>query len=1074
MTQDPHWYKDAVIYQLHVRSFYDSNDDGFGDFEGLRQKLPYLESLGVNALWLLPFFESPLRDDGYDVADYEKILPVHGTVEDFQRFLDEAHERGMRVFTEMVLNHTSDQHRWFQEARIPGSAKRDWYVWSDTADKYRGVRIIFQDFEHSNWTWDPVAKAYYWHRFYRHQPDLNWDNPEVEQALHQVVFQWLDMGVDGVRLDAIPYLYQREGTSCENLPETLAAIRRLRAAVEGRYGPGKALLAEANMWPEDTLPYFGDGDGVQMAFNFPIMPRLYMALRREDRRPILEMLKLTEDIPADAQWVLFLRNHDELTLEMVTDEERDYMYASYATDSQYRINLGIRRRLTPLMGGERKRIELLNALVLSLRGSPVVYYGDELGMGDNTFLGDRNGVRTPMQWNSDRNAGFSRAEHHRLFLPPISEGRYSYRFINAEAQDRDPHSLLNFMRRLLSLRNQYASVFGRGEFVPLDADNRKVLVYLRRFEDTTILIVANLSRFPQQTNIPLGDYSGQQPVELFGLTAFPIIENETYSVMVGPHGFYWFEIRTPVRESRSDLPPPPVSLEIPRIKLAGGLETVLIDTLLEGNAREELEKVLPSFLARQRWYPSDHADSATIIDAVRLVAGERPTYLTLVTVRRGELTELYFLPLALLDPARAEELIQERPQACVAWLRNGTEVLLADATGTRTFWLWLLELWRDEWKGRSLKSTFQAAWLGETTVQHQPKVHLLGVEQSNSAAIVGGVFAKLYRRLTEGPNPEVEILRHLTSSGFGFTPKLQGTLTLHRRYRELALGVAQQALEGGRDAWQEAVEEFHLYLQRVHEVALPDRAAAEPSVVRGWLESVGNEVLELAHALGTRTATMHLALAGATGDLAPEPTTEDDLKALSAAILAELETTRRLARDARLNIAPEVWAALRAQLSTLAKLKGGWSRIRIHGDFHLGQVMRHQDELYMLDFEGEPARSLQERRAKDQAVRDVAGMLRSLEYAGLTALRTHTEDDDEDVLAWMWVLVNTARASFLETYSIVAEGAAFVPPDAAWPAMLFAAELQKVLYEIRYELGHRPEWVWIPVEGLRRLARPLI
>ncbi len=1073
MTEDPCWYKDAVIYQLHVRSFYDSDDDGYGDFEGLRQKLPYLESLGVNALWLLPFYESPLRDDGYDVADYDEILPVHGTRDDFQRFLDEAHERGMRVFTEMVLNHTSDQHAWFQEARRPGSPKRDWYVWSDTADKYRGVRIIFQDFEHSNWTWDPVAKAYYWHRFYRHQPDLNWDNPEVEQALHEVVFRWLDMGVDGVRLDAIPYLYQREDTTCENLPETLDAIRRLRAAIEKRYGPGKALLAEANMWPEDTLPYFGDGDGVQMAFNFPIMPRLYMAMRREDRRPILEMLRLTEGIPESAQWVLFLRNHDELTLEMVTDEERDYMYASYATDSQYRINLGIRRRLTPLMGGERGRVELLNALLLSLPGSPVIYYGDEIGMGDNTFLGDRNGVRTPMQWNADRNAGFSRAPHHRLFLPPISEGRYSYHFINAEEQDRDPHSLLNFTRRLLSLRNRYAGVFGRGDFVPLLTDNRKVLVFLRRHQDTTILVVANLSRFPQHTDLPLEGYEGKEPVELFGLTSFPVIQGDTYPMMIGPHSFYWFEIRTPVADTRSELPPPPVPVELPAIRLQGGLETMLVDTLLEGNSREDLEKLLPGYLARQRWYPSDHADAVTVVDAVRLVAGDRPTYLTILSVQRDRQSDLYFLPLALLDLSRAEELMQTRPQACLAWLRNGGEnLLLADATGTETFWRWLLERWRHEWKGRSLKGTFQAWWDDDSVDPGEDEVHLLGVEQTNSAAIVGNAFAKLYRRLSEGPNPEVEILRHFKDDGFRFAPRLLGRLTLRRRYAEYALGVAQEALEDGQDAWEGAVDEFHLYLQRVHEVTLPDRAEDDPEVVQGWLESVGHEVLQLASALGARTATMHLSLAAGQGELKPEPTTRLGLEEFARTLLTELDETWKQAREAGLDVADEVWEALRAGIVGLDTLEGTWSRIRIHGDLHLGQVMQHQDELYLLDFEGEPARSLAERRAKDQALRDVAGMLRSLEYAGLTALRTHTpEDDGDDEVAWTWVLVDSAKSTFLDAYVIMAEEAPFLPPEPARTAMLFAYELQKVLYEVRYELGHRPGWVWIPAEGLRRLAR---
>ena len=509
---DPLWYKDAVIYELHVRSFYDSNNDGFGDFQGLREKLPYLDSLGVNTLWLLPFLESPLKDDGYDTADYLRILPVHGTMEDFEAFVEEAHGRGMRVITELVLNHTSDQHPWFQEARDPRSPKHDWYVWSETTEKYQEARIIFTDTEMSNWTWDRQAGKYYWHRFFSHQPDLNYDNPDVREALKEIMFFWLDKGVDGLRLDAVPYLYEREGTNCENLPETIDYIKRLRQAIEERYGPGRVLLAEANQWPEDTLPYFGDGDGVQMAFNFPIMPRLYMALRRENRRPFVEMLEFTEDIPEEAQWAIFLRNHDELTLEMVTDEERDYMYHEYAADDRFRINVGIRRRLAPLLGGERRRIELMNALLFSLKGSPIIYYGDEIGMGDDPFLGDRNGVRTPMQWSPDKNGGFSRAPHHKLFMPPINRGQYSYEFVNVENAEEDPHSLLHFMRRLIALRQQHKHTFGRGSFELLPVENQSILAFLREYEDNRILVVANLSRFVQSVELPALDAPAVQRV----------------------------------------------------------------------------------------------------------------------------------------------------------------------------------------------------------------------------------------------------------------------------------------------------------------------------------------------------------------------------------------------------------------------------------------------------------------------------------------------------------------------------------------------------------------------------------
>ena len=651
---DPLWYKDAVIYQLHVRSFFDANNDGYGDFEGLRRKLPYLEELGVNTLWLMPFFQSPLRDDGYDISDYYQILPVHGTLEDFKRFLDEAHGRGMKVIIELVLNHTSIDHPWFQEARKPNSPMRDWYVWSDTPEKYKGVRVIFKDFETSNWTFDPVAKAYYWHRFYWHQPDLNWDNPEVEKAIHQVMFFWADLGVDGFRLDAIPYLYEREGTSCENLPETIEAVKRLRKALEERYGPGKILLAEANMWPEETLPYFGDGDGVHMAYNFPLMPRIFMALRREDRGPIETMLKETEGIPETAQWALFLRNHDELTLEKVTEEEREFMYEAYAPDPKFRINLGIRRRLMPLLGGDRRRYELLTALLLTLKGTPIVYYGDEIGMGDNPFLGDRNGVRTPMQWSQDRNAGFSRAPYHALFLPPVSEGPYSYHFVNVEAQRENPHSLLSFNRRFLALRNQHAKIFGRGSLTLLPVENRRVLAYLREHEGERVLVVANLSRYTQAFDLPLEAYQGLVPVELFSQQPFPPVEGR-YRLTLGPHGFALFALK-PV-EAVLHLPSPdwaeepaPEEADLPRVHMPGGPEVLLVDTLVHERGREELLNALAQTLKEKSWLALK-PQKVALLDALRFQK-DPPLYLTLLQLENHRTLQV-FLPL-LWSPQRRE------------------------------------------------------------------------------------------------------------------------------------------------------------------------------------------------------------------------------------------------------------------------------------------------------------------------------------------------------------------------------------------------------------------------------------
>jgi maltose alpha-D-glucosyltransferase/alpha-amylase len=545
MEQDPLWYKKALIYELHIRAFHDSNADGHGDIPGLIEKLPYLQDLGVDCLWLLPHYPSPLRDDGYDIADYYAVHPDYGTLADFQRLVEAAHQRGIRLITELVVNHTSDQHPWFQESRRdPKSPKRDWYVWSDTDDKYKGTRIIFLDTERSNWTWDPVAKQYFWHRFFSHQPDLNYDNPEVQEAMLDVMRFWLNMGVDGFRCDAVPYLFEREGTNNENLPETHAFLKRLRKTIDTEY-PNKMLLAEANQWPADVRVYFGDGDEFHMGFHFPVMPRLFMAVRKEDRTPIVEILQQTPDIPDNCQWAIFLRNHDELTLEMVTDEDRDYMYREYAMDPRMRINLGIRRRLAPLMDNGRRRIELMHSLLFTLPGTPVMYYGDEIGMGDNIYLGDRNGVRTPMQWTSDRNAGFSRADSARLYAPVTADPVYGYQAINVEAQDRIKTSLLHWVKRLIKVRQRYPA-FALGKLRFVNPDNRKVLAFTREWQGQTILIICNLSRFAQPAVIDLRDWEGCVPVELMGETPFPRISSLPYQLSLGPYMFLWFRLEKPL------------------------------------------------------------------------------------------------------------------------------------------------------------------------------------------------------------------------------------------------------------------------------------------------------------------------------------------------------------------------------------------------------------------------------------------------------------------------------------------------------------------------------------------------
>ncbi|HUJ12855.1 MAG TPA: maltose alpha-D-glucosyltransferase, partial [Thermoanaerobaculia bacterium] len=584
------WYKDGIIYQTHVKAFFDTSADGMGDFRGLTEKLDYLQDLGVNILWLLPFYPSPLRDDGYDIANYTAIHPNYGTLADFKSFLREAHNRGIRVVTELVINHTSDQHPWFQKSRRakPGSAWRDYYVWSDTPDKFKDARIIFKDFETSNWAWDPVAKAYYWHRFYSHQPDLNFDNPAVHDALFKVLEFWLKLGVDAFRLDAIPYLYEREGTTCENLPETHVFLKKLRARLDELY-PGKMLLAEANQWPEDSRPYFGEGDECHMAFHFPVMPRMYMALAQEDRFPIVDIMAQTPPIPESCQWAMFLRNHDELTLEMVTDEDRDYMWRTYAADREARINLGIRRRLAPLLQNHYGRIHLMNGLLFSFPGTPVVYYGDELGMGDNIYLGDRNGVRTPMQWSGDRNAGFSRANPQKLYLPVIIDPQYHYEQVNVEVQQSNPYSLLWWMKRLIATRKRFRA-FGRGTMEFLLPDNRKILAFVRRLDDELILVVANLSRLVQCFELDLSQFRGLVPVELSGSTRFPEITDRPYFMNLSPFSFYWFVLEKQQKE---------VSLtpeELPQIAAKTWGE------VFSERNRDALTRAVLRYLRSRRWF----------------------------------------------------------------------------------------------------------------------------------------------------------------------------------------------------------------------------------------------------------------------------------------------------------------------------------------------------------------------------------------------------------------------------------------------------------------------------------------
>jgi len=689
LESDPRWYKEAIIYQLHVKAFCDGDGNGIGDFKGLTSKLDYISELGINTIWLLPFYPSPFRDDGYDISDYMDVHPQYGTVADFKEFLTQAHNRGIRVITELVVNHTSDQHSWFQAARTakPGSAERNFYVWSDTDKKYAGTRIIFCDTETSNWAWDETAQAYYWHRFYSHQPDLNLDNPQVLAEIIKVLEFWLDMGVDGFRLDAVPYLCEREGTNNENLPETHQVIKKIRAAVDAKYSD-RVLLAEANQWPEDLLPYFGDGDECQMAFHFPLMPRIFMSLRREDRAPIIDIMDRTPQIPSNCQWGLFLRNHDELTLEMVSSEDRDYMWQEYASEPRMRINLGIRRRLAPLVNNSFRRLELLNSLLLSFPGSPIVYYGDEIGMGDNIYLGDRDGVRTPMQWTSALNCGFSKAEAERLYLPVILDAVYGCQRVNVEAQQQDPSSLLQFMKRIIGIRRQYKA-FGRGSFEFLHPKNKRVLAYIRRYKNEVILAVANLSRFTQPVELDLRQFDGWVPMEIFGRTEFPQIGELPYLLTLGPHNFYWF---------RLEPEPEPITVALSKIEdrhqpLALLVEDLSQDIFQNETLKNQVDDVLIHYLLQQPWFKGGSRQilDVSVIDDAKIGAGFH-WLLIQITYNSSE-KEVYSLPVRITSGRLAESLITNVANHAVAIIKSPhSSAVLIDALYDKTACRTLLSL----------------------------------------------------------------------------------------------------------------------------------------------------------------------------------------------------------------------------------------------------------------------------------------------------------------------------------------------------------------------------------------------
>jgi maltose alpha-D-glucosyltransferase/alpha-amylase len=1124
LEDDPFWYKDAVIYELHVKAFYDSNGDGIGDFQGLTDKLPYIEDLGITAIWLLPFYPSPLKDDGYDIADYFSVHPDYGTLRDFKEFLREAHKRGIRVITELVLNHTSDQHPWFKKSRKsePGSEWKQFYMWSDSPDKYKDARIIFKDFETSNWAWDPAAGAYYFHRFYSHQPDLNYDHPGVRKMIFRVLDFWLEIGVDGLRLDAVPYLFKREGTNCENLPETYAFLREMRAHVESKF-KNRMLLAEANQWPEDAAAYFGNGDMCHMAFHFPLMPRIFIGLQMEDRFPVVDILEQTPKLPDVCQWALFLRNHDELTLEMVTDEERDYMYRVYARDPQARINLGIRRRLAPLLDNERRRIELMNMILFSLPGTPVLYYGNEIGMGDNYYLGDRDGVRTPMQWSPDRNAGFSKTNPQKLYLPVIIDPEYHYESVNVENQQRNPSSLLWWAKRTLAMRKRFKA-FGRGSIEFLLPENTKILAFVRTYQEEQVLVAFNLSKYFQVTEFDLSKYAGSLPVEITSQNKFPAIRETPYVLTLGPYNYLLLSLKKAEERVSSG-----AERKMPELHTAADWRTIL-----EGGMRERLEKeVLPEYVKRCRWFrgKGKMIQEINIVEHLPLLNDSTVSYLLFLKVKYVEGTQdIYLLPASFELTKKTEEpseemvveglrvrldyewltiksklIMEEFPQSVIARLyAGGDEGILYDGAYDSKLRESLLTLIarRRKIRGRRGELIGQQGRMFRRLL-HNKEIPLnsqtLKVEQTNtSIRYEDRFYFKLFRNPKEGINPDQEIVHFLTEkTDFQNIPPFVGSIEYQRPGSEsLAVGLLQGFIPNQGDAWTYTLDAVRRYFEKVLSKAekIPEVLKAPASffdtdltrLPPTLLECIEGHYLEMNALLGKRTAEMHLALSSVTEepDFAPEPfsmlyqrSVFQSMRTLLNRVLQDLKhNMRRLAeplqQEASLVIQSE--QKIINSFRKFASRKFSAMRIRIHGDYHLGQVLYTGKDFIMIDFEGEPARELSERRLKHSPFKDVAGMMRSFHYAVHTALLKEASVRPKDtplLQPWANLWYHYVSGIFLTSYLGTVKGLPLVPSDGEEvEVMLKAYLLEKAIYELGYELSSRPDWVMIPFRGIRDLV----
>lgn len=1093
-SNENHWYKDAIIYELHIKAFFDSNGDGIGDFEGLLKKLDYLEDLGVTAIWLLPFYPSPLRDDGYDIADYYSINPSYGNVEDFKRFIREAHDRGLKVITELVINHTSDQHPWFQRARKakPGSPERDYYVWSDDPQKYKDARIIFTDTEPSNWSWDAEAQAYYWHRFFSHQPDLNFDNPKVQKEVFDIMDYWCKMGVDGFRLDAVPYLFERENTNCENLPPTHEFLKKLRAHVDKNYD-NKLLLAEANMWPEDSAAYFGDGDECHMNYHFPIMPRMFMAVKMEDRYPIIDIIDQTPEIPENCQWGIFLRNHDELTLEMVTDEERDYMYKVYTKDPQAKINVGIRHRLAPLLDNNRSKIELMNVLLFSLPGTPIIYYGDEIGMGDNFYLGDRDGVRTPMQWTADRNAGFSLANPQKLYLPLIIDPEYKYESINVETQQMISSSLLWWMKRIIGMRRKFKA-FGRGDIQFLSPSNSKILAFTRSFEDEKILVLANLSRFSQPAELDLEEFKGYTPVEVFSHNKFPEITERPYLFTLSPYGYYWFVLE----EERE------------RVKGESKIPVLKVDkwsNLLKNRTLQKLSaKILPPYLHNRRWFESGgrFIQDITVKESVEIKIKGLPTRILILEVTYNEgLPEIYQLPVAFTS-VENENILNEIPKrGIIAELKIGKEQgYLFDAVYAENFRDYLIEGFRTSKKSKAGTSEieFSIEKSALKNLKEEPRSELVNTEHRQTIITYDNEFIlKLYRRLDLTFNPDVETIKFLsTKTDFTRISKYIGELKLSQASNgAYVFAMLQQVVENQGEVWSHVKDSLDRYFESVLtkskniEFEKPSNHITEALAYEDFpapiQELLGIILPERMYQLGEFTADLHTALSQHRAD--KDFDKEESSLHYQRSLFSGLQTLTRTSLEKLKSVLKELPEELQQEAREVIGLKQEIltcfrriydhkipvMKIRTHGDYHLRQILWTGREYIMNSFEGDPAKSFSERRILRSAMRDLAAMIRSLHYAAYSNILSPEYDQQRkegNLEEWAETWHYYISRLYIKAYFDKAGNSDFVPENAEdFKILMHTFLLEKALYELNYEIENRREWIIIPLRGIKAVVQ---